>query len=88
MIEKNLERAVVEACNARGWVALKVGFDGWPDRLILTGDGRHYWVELKAQKGRLRAVQKVRKAMLERMGEVVLVARTAEEAFRLPAGSR
>lgn len=50
-----------------------MGYDGWPDRLVLTGRGRHYWIEFKRPGGKLRKVQERRIAKLVAMGERVEV---------------
>jgi hypothetical protein len=50
---------------------LKVGYDGWPDRLVLTGDGHHYWIEFKRPGGKLRKVQERRIAKMLALGEDV-----------------
>jgi hypothetical protein len=46
--ETSLEDACVERARASGWEAIKVGQDGWPDRLFIQKSiGRHVWVEFK-----------------------------------------
>ncbi len=46
--ETQLEDRCVERARANGWVVVKVGQDGWPDRLFIhKGTGRHVWVEFK-----------------------------------------
>lgn len=72
-LEKSVERFAVEEAKRRGWVAEKWGLRGWPDRLILTGNGRHFWLELKRETGRLRAAQIVRIDLLRRAGDMVYV---------------
>ena len=77
--EKNLERAVVADLAFQGFLTLKVGFDGWPDRLVLLGNGRHIWLELKASEGKLRPQQKVRIAQLEQEGCRVYIIRSTSD---------
>jgi hypothetical protein len=46
--ETSLEDSCVERARANGWVAVKVGQDGWPDRLFIQkSTGLHVWVEFK-----------------------------------------
>ena len=33
--ERDIESAAVRDARSKGWVAIKVGFDGWPDRLFV-----------------------------------------------------
>jgi hypothetical protein len=80
-LEKTLERQVVAALAFLGFTTIKVGFDGWPDRLVLLGNGRHIWFELKQKKGRLRPQQMVRIALLEKDGERVYIIRSEDEAL-------
>jgi hypothetical protein len=52
---------------------LKIGWEGWPDQLVMFGDGVHAWAELKQRGEPLRADQKVRIRNLIEAGECVLV---------------
>jgi hypothetical protein len=45
---------------ADGWEVIKVGHNGWPDRLFVKG-GLHVWIELKRAKGGRRAVLQERR---------------------------
>lgn len=49
----------------------KHGKDGWPDRQVLLGNGKHYWLEFKQLKGKLRAAQVERIRQLRARGELV-----------------
>lgn len=57
MLERDVEKTFVAECRKRGWLTMKAGQCGWPDRIVVTHDGRHYWVELKAEGGRPSALQ-------------------------------
>lgn len=70
-LESSIERRVVEALEADGAVVLKMGYEGYPDRLVLIGDGEHYWIEFKRPGGGLRTAQLRRIVKLRRMGEKV-----------------
>jgi hypothetical protein len=77
-LEKNLERQIVADLAFMGFLTVKVGFDGWPDRLVLLGNGRHIWLELKTGSS-LRPQQKVRIAQLEKEGCRVFIIRSASD---------
>ncbi len=81
-LEATLERCVVDyvECGLGLW-ALKVGRDGWPDRLVLLGTGRHCWFELKRRKfGHLTPAQRRRIPALRRVGEHVYIIQSFEQA--------
>ena len=73
MREAGIEKKTIKALEALGCICLKVGHEGWPDRLILVGQGRHFWIEFKSPTGRLRPDQKLRIKKLMRIGDPVLV---------------
>jgi len=71
MLEKKIEREVVNAVRAKGGLALKLispGFDGVPDRIVLMPNGRIAFVELKAPGRKMRSIQIKRKRQLESLG--------------------
>ena len=78
--ESGIEAYFCEAMRRVGALAIKVGHDGWPDRLVLLGDGRHFWAELKQEKGRLRAAQEIRLEDLDHIGDGTVVVRSRAEA--------
>lgn len=74
MREKRIESALVKAVKKKHGLALKLvspGFDGVPDRLILLGNGRIGFVELKAPGQKMRPLQEKRKRQLEALGFLV-----------------
>lgn len=79
----SVEQPLVEGCKAPGWATLKVGMEGWPDRLVIWSAGRHFWVETKNAEGRLTRAQKVRIRWLRERGEVVLVPTSRAEVVGL-----
>lgn len=79
-LEKSLEKKVIADLAFQGFLTVKVGFEGYPDRLVLLGRGRHVWFEFKAEHGRLRPQQINRIAQLEREGDAVYIIRTEREA--------
>ncbi len=71
MLEKAIERNLVEAARRRGGLALKFvspGMDGVPDRIVLLPHGKLAFVELKAPGKTLRPLQVRRKEQLEALG--------------------
>ncbi len=81
-LEVNLEQKVVAYVEGvlRRW-APKYGREGWPDRLVVLGSGRHCWFEFKRRKfSHLTPAQKRRIPMLRRAGEHVYVVKTFAQA--------
>jgi hypothetical protein len=88
MSEKAVESSVCSWLMFQGYVPLKVGLEGWPDRLVLVGRGMHIWFEFKAPGGKLRAQQSNRIFKLREMGESVHVIESLEQAQDLIAKLR
>lgn len=83
MSEKEIERRMCEMVHSRGGLAYKFtspNSRGVPDRVVITPRGEVWFVELKAASGRLSALQKWRKAELEKRGANVRVIRGWEAA--------
>jgi hypothetical protein len=80
MRESTFERATCARLEKLGAVCIKVGFDGWPDRLVLVGEGVHYWIEFKQERGRLRANQILRIEHLRSIGDTVYVCKSQRDA--------
>lgn len=58
MLEKSVEQYLRRQVVARGGLCVKMDTEkGIPDRLVLTADGRHCFVELKQPTGRLSPIQ-------------------------------
>lgn len=65
--EKAIEQYLVNECRERGWLSLKFdppGSKGWPDRIVLPGNGYAFFVELKSKGAPLRPMQSVRLSRL------------------------
>ena len=75
MLEKQIERYLVKTCKEYGGMCIKLtGYVGIPDRLVMTGDGRVMFVELKRPGQRLRPEQEAWQGKLKRMGfEAVMI---------------
>jgi len=76
MLEKHIERKLVEAVKARGGICPKwvsPGFDGVPDRLVFLPMMKFGMVEVKAPGMKPRKLQVSRHKLLQRMGFKVYV---------------
>jgi len=61
MRESQIETRLVQGVKAKGGMCLKFtspGMPGVPDRIVITPDGRVYFVELKTEYGRLARIQR------------------------------
>ncbi len=71
MIEKNIEKKLVNEAKNEGGLAPKFvspGWDGVPDRIVLLPYGKIGFVELKSPGKKMRPLQIRRKKQLERLG--------------------
>jgi hypothetical protein len=82
MTEADIERYLVVECDKRQALCLKlalIGRRGFPDRTIITSDGRVIFVELKTTAGALSVRQRFWRALLGKYGFQVHVLRTKPE---------
>lgn len=85
MLEKDIEKVLVTEVRKMGGRAFKwvsPGNDGVPDRIVIFPDRPPVFVELKAENGRLSALQKVQVRRLQDMGQDVRVLRGIQEVGR------
>ena len=76
MKESEIEARLVKLVRGRGGLCYKFvspGNRGVPDRIVITPDGRVFFVELKSQTGRLSELQKFQKSELEKRNVTVRV---------------
>lgn len=76
MRESQIEARLVQGVKARGGMCMKFtspGLPGVPDRIVLTPNGRIYFVELKTEIGRLANIQKWVIGELQKRGADVRV---------------
>lgn len=67
MLEKNLQKKILQFCKTIGILAFKVesqSTTGFPDLLVIKPCGKVYFIEVKTETGRLSKMQKV---ILERL---------------------
>lgn len=81
--ESDIERSLVEGVENLGGVCLKMGQDGWPDRIAALPNGVTVWVELKRPDGRVADLQKWRRAQLRRIGHRVETPKSKEDVDQL-----
>ncbi len=82
MREKEIEHHLVMETRRAGGMALKFvspSFSGMPDRLVLLGDGKMGFVEVKAPGQKPRPLQLRRHAMLRRLGYQIFVLDALED---------
>lgn len=82
MREKEIEHYLVMETRRAGGMALKFvspSFSGMPDRLVLLGDGKMGFVEVKAPGQKPRPLQLRRHAMLRRLGYQIFVLDAMED---------
>lgn len=76
MTESELERILVHEVRKDGGRAYKwvsPGNDGVPDRIVFFPGGKVYFVELKTEKGRVSAQQKIQLRRLEELGQKAVI---------------
>lgn len=78
ILETDIENRLVRGVEKRGGICLKVGMDGWPDRLCLMPGGKVVWVETKRPDGAASGPQRWRVSQLRRMGFRAEIPFTAE----------
>lgn len=80
VLEVTVERIGRGALEEEGFFVRKDGRQGWPDRLVLLRNGRHFWWEAKKRRGgRLTRGQKIIIPALRSRGDIVLVRPSLEE---------
>lgn len=82
MLEKDIEKVLVAKVRKLGGRAYKwvsPGNDGVPDRIVILPGMRPVFVELKAESGKLSALQKVQIRRLLDMGQDVRVLKGIRE---------
>lgn len=86
MREASLEAKGEERLAIAGLWTIKMGWEGFPDRMILRkGSDRVFWIEYKTETGVLSALQRVRCRDLVEKGHRVYVVRSLVELDRVIA---
>ena len=85
ILENDIEQRLVRDIEKLGGLCIKVGQDGWPDRLCILPGGRLCWVELKRPDGAASGPQRWRAVQLRRLGQRVERPSSAAEVDALLA---
>lgn len=79
ILETDIESRLVRGIEKRGGLCLKIGVDGWPDRLCLLPGGKILWVETKRPDGGPSGLQRWRIKVLRKLGFRAEIPYTPEE---------
>lgn len=71
--ESDIESYLIRQVESIGGQCIKLGLDGWPDRIAILPHGKLIWIELKREDGKLSTIQKWRREVLLRLGQRVEV---------------
>lgn len=78
MRESKIERHLKIRIHRIGGRCIKMGQDGWPDRLVILPGGEMIFVETKATEGKVKPHQARRHADLESFSQEVFVPHSIE----------
>ena len=78
--ESKIEAVACARAEAQGWTAIKVGKNGWPDRVFI-GHGLTVWIEFKVGDNGLTALQARRHKTIKERGGIVETCWTVDEAM-------
>lgn len=89
MIESEIEQKMKDAIEARGGLFIKFvspSKRGVPDRIVITPNGRVYFVELKKEGGRLSPIQRYMHGEFRRHGVEVYTLTGLQECLDFVKG--
>lgn len=88
-LESRIEARAVKELAKVGALAIKVGYDGWPDRLVIYAPGRAIWMEFKQPNtGKISQKQRLRAKELSQYGHEVCYPTSYKEALSFIASAR
>ena len=74
MKESEIERVFCKKLQKLGCLTPKISDNpGWPDRLIITPGGKHFFIEFKRPGGKLSVIQTTVINQISRLGHFVFV---------------
>lgn len=85
-IEKRLAKRVREELGGRAYKFVSPGNDGVPDRIVFLPNGETWFVELKAERGKLTKLQLVQLQRLAALRQRVVVLNGRQEVDRFVNG--
>ena len=68
LLEQKLEKKYVNKAKSIGWLSIKIGQDGWPDRMFISRKREVMFAEFKAPKKSLEPRQRARAMQLIELG--------------------
>lgn len=75
MKEADIESRFCRMLKARGYMVIKMGMEGWPDRLVVGPEGQTGYIEFKTSSGNLSKLQRERVNWLAEHDHCVFVIR-------------
>lgn len=90
VLESVTERWVVNYAESLGWLAFKLNnpsASGWPDRLFVSPNGVHVYIEFKRQGKVPRKLQRYRIDALKRQNCIVYVCDNSEQGKEMIDGN-
>ena len=87
-LESVIEAKACKEMERTGCICIKVGHNGWPDRLIVYAPTRVLWMEFKQPGGAIRKSQLIRKRELEAKGHPVHFVDSVKGAMGIVAKAR
>jgi len=82
-LESRIEARACKELERIKCYCVKIGFAGWPDRLICYAPTKVLWFEFKQPKSRLGPKQKIRFEELEQIGHKPYVVTSVEQAVEI-----
>lgn len=73
IFESDIEAHLTRSVESLGGQCIKLGLEGWPDRIVVLPHGKLIWVETKRYDGALSSTQRWRNKILRSLGQRVEV---------------
>jgi hypothetical protein len=85
-LEISIEGKVVNWAKKHGWIVLKLNNPwsrGWPDRLFISPEGNHIYIEFKKPGGAVRKLQLVRLRSLDDHGCTTFIVDNVKQGIHI-----
>lgn len=83
VLESRIQAKTVAYAKKLGYLVLRLNYGGWPDRLFVTPNGGHVYVEFKRPGSYASPLQRVRHEELRRRGCEVHLVSTYEQGVEV-----